>query len=159
MKIYITKLLETHGNFTEGAVEVFVLPDSVPEASGIEVLSSCIRNRTWGNWKRLKREVISVKDLTEVKDVTDHFNNLKFISVHLDDAVEQMFVFSGSIDHDTMYEAILAFEDGINGVDTGYRRKLGAGFTDMKTCWGRSATLDLMCREPADTNLLRASLL
>lgn len=156
MNVYKTRLLESYGDFNEGDEEVFILPSTIPVDNATHLLG-CIKNRTWGRWKRLKREVLSVEPLVDVASIQEQYR-LKFISVSLEQEEDQIFIFSNTVDHDTMYEIITSFEDGPDGEDTGFRFKLGAGFTDMKTCWGRSATLDLMCREPEDTDLLKTIL-
>lgn len=154
MNIYVTEVQEDFGDYSKGMREVFVLPSTIP-VENTSYLLGRIRTKTYGNWKRLDRKVISVEPLTHIAQVQFTWR-LKFISTKLDGEKDQIFIFAHSVDHDTMYEIITDFEEGANGEDTGFRARLGAGFTDLKTCWGESITLRLPCRDPEDTQLLKS---
>lgn len=69
---------------------------------------------------------------------------------------ELIFIFPKSIDHDRFVETMEAMR---YGSDSNWARlypnPISAGFTDGKTCYGRSETLDLDSRKEIDTALLK----
>lgn len=153
MKLYTT-VLPVSKDFPTDFVEYFVLPDSISEESAKELLGR-IRNKTWGMWERLPRQVTSIEkfDPQTFKPVSSVYNKFKYISTTSKEAGDQIFLFSKFVDHDCMYEVIKHFEQE-GSTDHDFRRKLGAGFTDFKTCYGRSETLNLNSRDDLDTALL-----
>lgn len=79
---------------------------------------------------------------------------MKYIVTHSEEGKEEIFIFQKSINHDCMMESI----EGIRNHSWGnwervFRQPISAGFTDGKTCYGRSESLNLDSR-PQDTELL-----
>ncbi len=67
---------------------------------------------------------------------------------------EYMFVFPKNINHDRLRESLEAIRHGGDRRwERHYPAPISAGFTDGKTCWGRSETLNLNSRA-CDTQLL-----
>jgi hypothetical protein len=153
MKLYTT-VLENSKKLPDNFVEYFVLPDSISEESAKELLGK-IKSQSWGYWERLPRKVTSVVDFdpTTFKPSPYAHDRFKFISTSSKEAGDQIFLFSKFVDHDCMYETIQVLEE-IGNPDPDFRGKLGAGFTDFKTCFGRSETLNLDSRDDLDTALL-----
>lgn len=153
MKLYTTVLPESK-DLPKDFIEYFILPDSICEKSATEILGR-IRSKTWGNWERLPRQVISI-DKFDPKTFTYNdyvFDRFKYVSTESGEAGEQIFIFSKFVDHDAMYEAIQCFEE-VGNEDPDFRARLGAGFTGFTKCFGRSETLRLDSREELDTALL-----
>ena len=151
MKLYTTTL-NNFQEYPENFKEQFIFPDALVDGSVLEVMKT-VRNKSFGNWKRVPRQITDVQPFTLdlVTDTLELHDKFKYISTINANQVEQIFIFSKFVDHDCMYEAILNFEDN---VDSRFRTLVGAGFTDFKTCFGRSETLNLDSRETLDTNLL-----
>ena len=79
---------------------------------------------------------------------------MKYIVTDCQEAGEQIFIFPKSIDHDRMAEALSVIKHGdCRNWKRIYRNPVSAGFTDGKTCYGKSETLGLPSR-PVDTKLL-----
>jgi len=79
---------------------------------------------------------------------------MKYVVVDSDECGEQLFVFPKSIDHDRFNEVLSDIRHGGDrNWERIYREPVSAGFTDGKTCYGRSETLGLDSR-PQDTALL-----
>lgn len=85
---------------------------------------------------------------------------MKYIVTKDEDGVEEIFVFPKRYNHDD-------FAGDINGLrvrdpnnhrewSRKYKEPIAAGFTDGKTCHGRSETLDLGSRGERDSSLLRS---
>lgn len=143
MKLYTTILNDSEYLISD-CVEYFILPSYYDEKSVIEALAS-IRSKSWGTWKRLDRIVTSIETLEEDPEYKD-FKYVSFTS----HSKEGLVIFSKTVDHDCMYE-VLNFMTVKEGEY--FHHRLGAGFTDLVTCFGRSETLNLSSREE-DTDLL-----
>lgn len=78
----------------------------------------------------------------------------KYVVAKNEEGKEQIFIFPKEIRHDRFAEALEILKVG---PDRNWRRgcynPISAGFTDGKTCYGRSETLNLDSR-PEDTKLL-----
>lgn len=73
------------------------------------------------------------------------------------DQKELLFIFPKSIDHDRFVETMEAMRYGDrNNWERLYPNPISAGFTDGKTCFGRSETLNLDSRKEIDSFLLRS---
>jgi hypothetical protein len=95
--------------------------------------------------------------------VTFHHNNLeasprmKYIVTKSEEAGKQLFIFPKAIDHDRMAHVLSEIAELVDAeYDNFYRKPVSAGFTNGKSCYGRSETLSLPS-DKADDQLLRAS--
>ena len=80
---------------------------------------------------------------------------MKYVVV-ASDAGEQLMAFPKNINHDAFAEVLSHIRDGTSRNWTRFeRRPVSAGFTDGITCYGRSESLNLDARIPADTALLK----
>ena len=83
---------------------------------------------------------------------------MKYVVTKTQDGPEQIFIFEKSIDHDRFYEVLSYIKEGH---DRNWLRDLreliSAGFTDGKTCWGKSESLNKNSRPKEDTILLQTS--
>jgi len=83
-------------------------------------------------------------------------NEMKYVVVDSDEQGEQMFVFPKNVDHDRFAEVLSNIRyGGDRSWNRIYREPVSAGFTDGKTCYGRSESLNLDSRK-TDTVLLSA---
>ena len=80
---------------------------------------------------------------------------MKYVVTKTKDGPEQIFIFEKGIDHDRFYEVLSYI---IEGHDRDWKREfrglISAGFTDGKTCWGKSVSLNKDSRPKEDTALL-----
>lgn len=141
MKLY--NLVSTL-NLKTLAGEFFVLPAFVEQAHAEEVLST-IRNQTWGNWQREKRQVLS---MTGYESKEDQSAEVKYIVVDMD-GQPLMMLFSKNINHDSFYEVASDL------LGERHCRLLSAGFTNRKTCYGRSETLNKDSNPELDKSCLQ----
>ena len=80
---------------------------------------------------------------------------MKYVVV-ASEAGEQLMVFPGNINHDAFAEVLSHIKEGSHSNwKRCYRKPISAGFTDGLTCYGRSESLNLKARIPADTALLK----
>ena len=130
-----------------GTKELFIVPEVFSLQSVQEVLSF-IRNQTCGYWYRMERKVMSVDTFTK----NDPAFELKYVVVEDDFKNKFIFLFSKSVNHDCFYQVTQLLEHTDTG-EVGYLRCVSAGFTDLKTCYGRSESLNISSN-PEDTKLL-----
>ena len=82
---------------------------------------------------------------------------MKYIVTRDEDGKEHFFMFDKSINHDDFAEAQCYIKirnpNNHREWERKYREPISAGFTDGRTCWGRSETLDLDSR-PTDHLLI-----
>lgn len=150
MKLYTTVLAESKG-FEPNHHDYFIFPDALNEESVKELLGS-LRTQTWGYWERLPRKVVGVEpfDITKKHMLPAE---LKYITTQNNTEGEQIFIFSGTVNHDCMHEIIINLEPSVAS-KSDYRRVIGAGFTDYSSCYGHSETLGKDSRPVTDTALL-----
>lgn len=80
---------------------------------------------------------------------------MKYIVTEDENGVEDIFIFPAKVDHDCMAEMLARIKNQSWGNwERVYRRPIAAGFTDGKTCWGRSETLNMDSRKNVDANLI-----
>ena len=83
-------------------------------------------------------------------------SELKYVVLTPNDK-EMIFIFPTSIDHDRFVETMESMRYGSRGNwERLYPNPISAGFTDGKTCFGRSETLNLDSRKEIDSFLLRS---
>ncbi len=78
----------------------------------------------------------------------------KYVVVTCEETGEQMFMFPKSVDHDVFADILSYIKIGGRNWKRSYREPVSAGFTNGKTCYGRSETLHLNSRGDVDTALL-----
>lgn len=117
----------------EGNPEVFIVSNSV-DTEDFKKSLKYIRNQTWGNWERKARTIVSVEEVNNIKEIIG--KPMKYIVSDDEDNGKEIFIFEKTINHDCMYEVLNSGRDS-------FRTKVSAGFTDLKTCYGRSETLNL----------------
>ncbi len=78
----------------------------------------------------------------------------KYVVVTCEGTGEQLFMFPKSVDHDVFAEILSYIKIGGRNWKRPYRDPVSAGFTDGKTCYGRSETLNLNSRPALDARLL-----
>lgn len=154
LQIYQTVLPQDEELLSEGSLELFLIPNYFTEESVVDLLR-CIRNYARGpSWHRMNRTVVNHAPYTlenlQTLDI-ELPNELKYIVTKTADNKEEIFLFSKSVNHDCFRQVETYFEHS-NDVSE-YRRCIGAGFTNLKTCYGRSESLNINSR-PEDTNLL-----
>lgn len=143
MRLYLTKRQISPEDYEESS---FIFPEKYDLEPTLEILLNSIKNQSYGFWYRVKRELVKVgKFYPTVR------KEYKYIVTHDDNDQENMFIFSKNVDHDTLFEVLFYIPE--NGTES-FQRKVSAGFTDLKTCYGRSETLQLSSREKEDTALL-----
>ena len=80
---------------------------------------------------------------------------MKYVVTKTKNGPEQIFIFEKGIDHDRFYEVLSYIKEGH---DRDWKREfcelISAGFTDGKTCWGKSESLNKDSRPKEDTALL-----
>ena len=80
---------------------------------------------------------------------------MKYVVTKTKNGPEQIFIFEKGIDHDRFYEVLSYIKEGHDRNWLRESRELiSAGFTDGKTCWGKSESLDKGSRPKEDTALL-----
>lgn len=83
---------------------------------------------------------------------------MKYVVTKDEDGVVELFMFPKQYHHDDFAETISGLKTFVNGNPDNWERKykepIAAGFTDGKTCFGRSETLDLDSRGRLDEMLL-----
>lgn len=83
-------------------------------------------------------------------------SEMKYVVVESKEQGEQMFIFPKNINHNDFYDVLSYIKIGDNHNWTRpYRGIVSSGFTDGKTCYGRSESLQVDSR-PEDTALLAA---
>lgn len=81
-------------------------------------------------------------------------NEMKYVVVKSEEQGKQMFIFPKNIDHDSFAEVLSYIKVGTpQNWNRVYRETVSAGFTDGKTCYGRSETLGLEA-DKGDTALM-----
>lgn len=118
-------------NLSTLAGEFFILPSFV-EQQNVEAVLSTMRNQTRGYWKREKRQVLY---MTGYDSKEDQSTEVKYIVVDMN-GQPTMLLFSKNINHDSFFECV-------SDLLGEYCPVLSAGFTNRKTCYGRSETLNL----------------
>ncbi len=122
--------------------DYFILPSFVYDED-IEKYLKALRNQTWGSWKRIHRDIISIETF-----VPESFpkNTMKYICTSCSDTEQEyMVIFSKSVNHDCMEEWINAL---FEYCDTqGFHISISAGFTDLSSFYGLSETLNLSSRD------------
>lgn len=129
--------------------EVFLIPSSFDIKEVADALF-LIRNQTRGDWFRMQRLVSESKEFV-LKNETLPFE-MKYITTKNYLGQEFIFLFSKTINHDCFYQVVNELVGDEMGLDT-YMIVVSAGFTDLKTCYGRSETLNKDSRS-VDTDLL-----
>ncbi len=132
-----------------GARELFLIPSSFADKEVADSLF-LIRNQTRGYWFRMERLVSESKEFIPTQETLP--SELKYVATKNALGEEFIFLFSKTINHDCFYQVVNELVGDDMGVDT-YMRVMSAGFTDLKTCYGRSETLNKDSR-PEDTALL-----
>ena len=80
---------------------------------------------------------------------------MKYVVTKTKDGPEQLFIFDKKIDHNKFYEVLSYIKEGHDrDWKREFRELISAGFTDGKTCYGRSETLGKDYRPKEDTALL-----
>ena len=80
---------------------------------------------------------------------------MKYVVTKTKDGPEQIFIFEKDIDHDRFYEVLSYIKEGHDrDWNREFRELISAGFTDGKTCWGKSESLNKDSRPKEDTALL-----
>ncbi len=79
---------------------------------------------------------------------------MKYVVTKTHDGPEQIFIFEKGIDHDRFYEVLSYIKEGDRNWKREFRELISAGFTDGKTCYGRSESLNKGSRPKLDTALL-----
>ncbi len=80
---------------------------------------------------------------------------MKYVVVRIESGKEQLFIFPKAVNHDSFAEVLSHIREGDhNNWKREYREPVSAGFTDGKTCYGRSESMNLDSREIKDTKLL-----
>lgn len=111
--------------------EVFIVSSSIGLHSFKDNLQY-IKHGTRGIWIRPERKILEV-----IENYKPMFcNELKYICMENENGAQEIVVFSKSINHDFMFDAV-------QYVDENFRKKLSAGFTNGLACYGRSETLNL----------------
>ena len=83
---------------------------------------------------------------------------MKYVVTKTKDGPEQIFIFEKDIDHDRFYEVLSYIKEGHDrDWNREFRKLISAGFTDGKTCWGKSESLNKNSRPKEDTILLQTS--
>jgi thioredoxin-related protein len=81
-------------------------------------------------------------------------NEMKYVVVETEGQGKQLFIFPKNIDHDSFAEVLSYIKVGSHqNWNRAYREPISAGFTDGKTCYGKSETLRLKSL-PTDTALM-----
>lgn len=79
---------------------------------------------------------------------------MKYVVVDSFECGEQLFIFPKSVNHDQFAEVLSYIKEGTDrNWERIYRKVVSGGFTDGKTCYGRSESLNVNSR-PEDTKLL-----
>ena len=134
-----------------GTREIFILPSSFSDTDVADALFR-IRNNTRGYWFRMERLVSESKEFVYNRDTPLAFE-MKYIVTKDGLGQDRIFIFSKTVNHDCFKQVV---NDFVNDDDMGqdsYMRVISAGFTDLKTCYGRSETLNLDSLSE-DTDLL-----
>jgi hypothetical protein len=128
---------------SEAARELFVFPQSIEYESMAKVVDY-VKYGESHNWRRVKHKIIG-QGLTQTNAADSVITSeMKYIATKSDEAGKQIFIFPKSIYHDRMADILHEIEELADGVvDNFYRAAVSAGFTDGKTCYGKSETLDL----------------
>lgn len=81
---------------------------------------------------------------------------MKYVVTKAEDGVERLFMFPKDINHDDFAEVLsyVKHRKGWNDWERQYHKPIAAGFTDGKTCHGRSETLNLDSRGRLDEMLI-----
>ena len=80
---------------------------------------------------------------------------MKYVVTKTENGPEQIFIFEKDIDHDRFYEVLSYIKEGHDrNWLREFRELVSAGFTDGKTCWGKSESLNKDSRPKEDTALL-----
>ncbi|MEG3033948.1 MAG: hypothetical protein RR877_00475 [Aurantimicrobium sp.] len=80
---------------------------------------------------------------------------MKYVVTKTKEGPEQIFIFDKGLDHDSFYNVLSYIKVGDNrNWERQFRELISAGFTDGKTCWGKSETLNKESRPKVDTALL-----
>lgn len=80
---------------------------------------------------------------------------MKYVVMQDENGIQELFMFPKSVNHDVFANAVSRLKDQAHGnwkrID---REVISAGFTDGKTCFGRSETLNLDSRGRLDEMLI-----
>lgn len=153
LNVYNTVVGKGYDLVPLGAKEIFIIPS---EFDFKEVSDSLfrIRNNTRGYWFQMERLVSNNETLfTHGNPETPVPYEMKYITTKDSQGLERIFIFSKSVNHDCFLQIV----NDLFGEDfeiNGYMRILSAGFTDFKTCYGRSETCNKDSRKE-DTELLK----
>ena len=80
---------------------------------------------------------------------------MKYVVTKTKEGPEQIFIFEKGIDHDRFYEVLSYIKEGHDrDWKREFRELISDGFTDGKTCWGKSESLNKDSRPKEDTALL-----
>ena len=80
---------------------------------------------------------------------------MKYIVTSNDAGKQEIFIFPRAVHHDCMAEMLARIKNQSGGQWERVRRNpIAAGFTDGKTCYGRSETLNLDSRGRLDAMLI-----
>ena len=133
-----------------GTKEVFIIPSEFCSSAVADSLF-LIRNNTHGYWFRMERLVSEFKEFVLNRETPLPFE-MKYIVTKDGLGQDRIFIFSKTINHDCFSQVVNELIGDDMGLDT-YMRVISAGFTDLKTCYGRSETLNLDSLSE-DTDLL-----
>lgn len=170
---YICTKTDPDPDNPNGEKEIFLFPEHL-EFADVSPLIRIIRNQTYGNWKRINRNILShgsvrnnvfISSLIKTDpplitmaeaDAELYKKQLtsvcKYIVVKVylgyeETEVEEIYIFPSIVNHNCFYEAINNQDD--------YREIVSAGFVDKNlTCQGYSESLGVKSR-PEDTKLLK----
>ena len=80
---------------------------------------------------------------------------MKYVVTKTKEGPEQIFIFEKGIDHNRFYDVLSYIKEGHDrNWLRDFRELISAGFTDGKTCWGKSESLNKDSRPKEDTALL-----
>lgn len=111
--------------------EIFIISSSFDLESFKNNLQY-IKHGSRGMWIRPERTILEVDE----NYIPSFRSELKYICMENEDNLQEIVIFSKSINHDFMYEVT-------QYVDENFRKRLSAGFTNGLACYGRSETLNL----------------
>lgn len=154
LSVYNTVVGKGYDLVPLGAREIIIVPSEFDYKEVSDAIFR-IRNNTRGNWFQMQRLVANSGQTPFIKGIpgTPYPSEMKYITTKDSKDLVRIFIFSKSINHDCFFQVVNDFLGEDVGMDN-YMRRRSAGFTDFKTCYGRSETLNLD-HHSEDTNLLQ----
>jgi hypothetical protein len=146
---------------TEFGKHTFAFPSSI-EHDHLAKVADYLRHGDGRNWKRVKCTLVASGVIGQgAESLKNQFlaTEMKYIVTDSDEGGKQLFIFPKNLNHDRVADVLSEVKEAINGelADNFYREPVSAGFTDGKTCYGKSESLDLKS-DKGDTALLKALL-